>query len=197
MRYLILGETTLLVPQVYPLSTIDHSSSKWAQLVPQVFKKSNISPFTYLANRIITWHFFLMTWHFFLLKNYKLNLHLRNEVNPFQISNPNPNPVPKQNLICNLKFDVRFTNLRERERERERERDWTSPSLAITMPLSSTGDSGLLPQSFFSKQQPLPCLWVGKEIGCLGHLLHTIIGDTYCGLLQGLRWKVQIIVRLG
>ena len=71
-----------------------------------------------MANRIITWHFFLMTWHFFLLKNYKLNLHLRNRVNPFQISNPNPNPVPKQNLICNLKSDVRFTNLRERERER-------------------------------------------------------------------------------
>ena len=40
------GETTILVPQVYPVCGIGSSSLKRAQLVPQVFKMSNISPFT-------------------------------------------------------------------------------------------------------------------------------------------------------
>ena len=46
LNYKSLGETIILVSQVYPMYTIGPSSLKRAQLVPQVFKMSNISPFT-------------------------------------------------------------------------------------------------------------------------------------------------------
>ena len=38
-----IGEITILAPQIYPVCAIDPSSLKHAQLVPQVFKMSNIS----------------------------------------------------------------------------------------------------------------------------------------------------------
>ena len=41
-----IGKTTILVSQVYPVCTIGSSSLKHVQLVPQVFKMSNMSPFT-------------------------------------------------------------------------------------------------------------------------------------------------------
>ena len=52
-----LGETTILVSQIYPVCAIDPSNFKGAQLVPQVLKLSCINPFanyisdiTYVTN---------------------------------------------------------------------------------------------------------------------------------------------------
>ena len=41
-----IGETTILVPQVYPVCAVDPSSVNQAQLVSQILKLSCISPFT-------------------------------------------------------------------------------------------------------------------------------------------------------
>ena len=58
----ILGETTLLVFEVFPLSAISPSSLKWALMVPLVLKMSTISLLliavsfnAYMSNRIMIW----------------------------------------------------------------------------------------------------------------------------------------------
>ena len=58
----ILGETTPLVFEVFPLSAISPSSLKWALMVPLVLKMSTISLLliavsfnAYMSNRIMIW----------------------------------------------------------------------------------------------------------------------------------------------
>ena len=58
----ILGETTLLVFEVFPLSAISPSSLNWALMVPLVLKMSTISLLliavsfnAYMSNRIMIW----------------------------------------------------------------------------------------------------------------------------------------------
>ena len=44
--HIYIGETTMLIPQIYPVCVIGPLSLKQAQLVPQVLKLNYISPFT-------------------------------------------------------------------------------------------------------------------------------------------------------
>ena len=39
-----IGEITLLVPEVYPVSAFNPSNFKWTLLVPKILKMSYISP---------------------------------------------------------------------------------------------------------------------------------------------------------
>ena len=59
------GETTLLVSEIYLVSAIGPLSFKWVILVPKVSIMSIVSPLltavsiiVYLANEIMTWHLF-------------------------------------------------------------------------------------------------------------------------------------------
>ena len=75
-----IGETTILVPQVYHVCTIGPLNLKRVQLVPQVLKLSWIDHFTnsvndiaYVANGIMSRHIF--EWSgMFLIKKLKTKL---------------------------------------------------------------------------------------------------------------------------
>ena len=60
-------------------------------------------------------------------------------------------------------------------------------------------DQCMIDQTQDSHSGLAACLWVGKEIGWLGHPFHTVtLRNTHLiDLLQGVQWKAQTTVRMG